>query len=210
MSESQQGANRFDEAAATWDENPRRRQMSEAIATAIRQAVLLQKEWRVLEYGCGTATLGFLLAPHVREVVAADASAGMIEQVRKKLGQSPGVNLTPMLLDLSQQPAPAERFDLIVTAMAMHHVEDISLVVTRLGAMLTAGGRLAIADLCQEDGSFHTDIVVPHNGFDPAALVQTVGRCVPGTHCQWQTAYTVTKNDRQYDIFLLTAGFGDR
>ena len=204
MKESQQGTSRFDEAAATWDDNPRRRQLSEAIAQAIRQAVPLKKDWRVLEYGCGTATLGFLLAPHVREVVAADASAGMIEQVRRNLAQSSHVNLTPTLLDLSQQPAPAERFDLIVTAMAMHHVEDVQQVLTRVGEMLTDGGYLAIADLCQEGGSFHQDILVPHNGFCPAALAETVVRCIRGTHCRWQTIHTVIKNDRQYEIFLLT------
>ena len=205
MNESQQGTNRFDEAAATWDDNPRRRQLSEAIAQAIQQAVPLQKDWRVLEYGCGTATLGFLLAPHVREVVAADASAGMIEQVRRKLSQSPPVNLTPMLLDLSQQPAPTERFDLIVTAMAMHHVEDVQQVLTRLGDMLTDNGWLAVADLCQEDGSFHEDITVPHNGFAPDVLAGTVAQCISRTDCRWQIVHTVAKNNRQFDIFLLTA-----
>lgn len=204
MDKSQKGTNRFDEAAATWDDNPRRRELSEAIAQAIRQAVALQKTWRVLEYGCGTATLGLLLAPHVREVVAADASAGMIEQVGRKLAQSPALNVVPMLLDLSHQPAPAERFDLIITAMAMHHVEDIQLVLTRMGDMLTAGGWLAVADLCQEDGSFHQDIVVPHNGFAPEILAQIVTRCIPGTRCQWRIIHTVAKNDRQYEVFLLT------
>jgi 2-polyprenyl-3-methyl-5-hydroxy-6-metoxy-1,4-benzoquinol methylase len=208
MKESQQGTNRFDEAAATWDDNPRRRQLSEAIAQAIQQAIPLQKAWRVPEYGCGTATLGFLLAPHVREVVATDASAGMIEQVRRKLAQSSPVNLTPMLLDLSQQPAPTERFDLIVTAMAMHHVEDVQQVLARLGEMLTDGGCLAIADLCQEDGSFHEDIAVPHNGFAPDVLSGTVATCIPLTDCHWHIVHTVAKNNRQFDVFLLTAHRG--
>jgi ubiquinone/menaquinone biosynthesis C-methylase UbiE len=201
----QQRGNRFDEAAAQWDDNPRRRQLSEAIAVAIRRAIPLQKGWRVLEYGCGTATLGLLLAPYVLEVVAADSSVGMIEQVRRKLSGSATTNLTPMLLDLSQQPPPAERFNLTVTAMAMHHVADIQQVLTRLGDMLSDDGWLAIADLCQEDGSFHESITVPHNGFAPDALAGTVARCVPGACCQWQVIHTVTKNDRQYEVFLLTA-----
>lgn len=196
----------FDAAAATWDDNPRRRQMSETIADAVRKAVPLQKTRRVLEYGCGTATLGFLLAPQVREVVAADASAGMIEQVRRKLDGSPATNLKPMLLDLEKQPAPPERFDLIVTAMAMHHVEGTERVLGRMGEMLTDDGWLAVADLCREDGSFHQDIVVPHNGFVPEELAETIARSIPRARCQWKTIHTVTKNDRQYDIFLLVAG----
>jgi len=32
--------------------------------------------------------------------------------------------------------------------------------------MLSKGGYLAIADLYKEDGSFHGEKKVPHNGFD--------------------------------------------
>jgi 2-polyprenyl-3-methyl-5-hydroxy-6-metoxy-1,4-benzoquinol methylase len=109
-----------------------------------------------------------------------------------------------MLLDLSQHPVPTDRFNLIVTAMTMHHVEDVETVLVRLGSMLAEEGWLAIADLCQEDGSFHPDFTVPHNGFAPEALAPVVARCVPGTRCQWRTVHTVAKSDRSYEIFLLT------
>lgn len=205
MSESSQGTSRFDEAAATWDDNPHRRQLTETIARTVAQVVPLQKEWRVLEYGCGTAALGFLLTPHVREVVAADASPGMIEQVRRKLAQVPAANLVPVLLDLSRQESPATHFDLVIAAMAMHHVADVPRVLGRMGHMLTKDGYLAIVDLCEEDGSFHRDTQVPHNGFAPESLAETVSRCVPGVRCRWRTIHTVARDDRRYDIFLLTA-----
>ncbi len=110
-----------------------------------------------------------------------------------------------MLLDLSEQPAGPDRFKLIVTAMTMHHVKNVELVISRLGQMLTDDGWLAIADLCQDDGSFHDDIPTEHNGFDPDAMAQTVTQAIPGTSCQWQIAHTIDKNDRRYDVFLLTA-----
>ena len=199
---------RFDTEAATWDENPQRRQLTDAIGQAISEDLPLRPSWRVLEYGCGTASLGFQMAPQVAEVVAADASAGMIAQVQRKLAQSPNVRLKPLLLDLSRQEAPAERFNLIVTAMTMHHVEDIDQIWSKLATMLAPTAAIAIADLCAEDGSFHAPECVPHNGFVPEALAETIQRCAGTLPCQCRVIHSIAKNGRQYEVFLLTTTRG--
>jgi 2-polyprenyl-3-methyl-5-hydroxy-6-metoxy-1,4-benzoquinol methylase len=202
----EQTAARFDKEAATWDDNPDRQQLTAAIAAGIRSAVPLRSDQRLLEYGCGTASLSFLLAESVGQVVAADISAGMIEQVRRKLAGRPKANLTPMLLDLSSQSPLGERFDVIVTAMAMHHIVDTTAVLSRLVAMLANGGWLAVADLCLEDGSFHDhlNVQVPHNGLDPDGLAEVV-RGLGLSNCRWQVVHRIEKNGRSYDVFLLTA-----
>ncbi len=202
---ARQAFSHFDEAAATWDDNPVRHALTEAIAKAISEAVPLDGNWRVLEYGCGTGTLGFLLAPAVREVVAADASPGMIEQVRRKLALYPAARMTPLVLDLTRDPSPREEFDLIVTAMALHHVDDVQLVLSRLGGMLANRGWLVVADLCAEDGSFHEPMKVPHNGFVPEDLAHTATRSLGQADCRWQTVHRVEKNGRSYEVFLLVA-----
>lgn len=165
----------------------------------------LHSDWRTLEYGCGTGTLGFLLAPAVREVVAADASPGMIEQVRRKLSLYPATRMRPVLLDLTRNPVPGEQFDLIVTAMALHHVDDVESLLSRLGELLTEGGWLVVADLCSEDGSFHEPLKVPHNGFAPEALADVVSRSLGQAQCHWRVVHRVQRNDRGYDVFLLAA-----
>jgi 2-polyprenyl-3-methyl-5-hydroxy-6-metoxy-1,4-benzoquinol methylase len=201
----EENASRFDAEAATWDENPRRRLLTEAIARDVFEELPPLPSWRVLEYGCGTASLGLLLAPRVAQVVAADASTGMIEQVRRKLTSRPDIRMTPLLLDLSRQSPPPERFDLIVTAMTMHHVEDLEQVWSRLGAMLAPTGSVAVADLCAEDGSFHAPEHVPHNGFVPEALAKIVQKYVGAARCQWRVIHSFEKNSRSYEVFLLTA-----
>jgi len=108
MDEQHQNRSHFDEAAATWDDNPHRRALTESIATSIRATVPLRDDWRVLECGCGTAALSFDLVPAVGEVVAADASPGMIEQVRRKLTRYPTAKITPLLLDLTRNASPRE------------------------------------------------------------------------------------------------------
>lgn len=195
----------FNEAAATWDENPHRRELTQAIARSVCANVPLQPDWRVLEYGCGTANLSFLLASRVREMVAADASPGMVEQIHRKLETCPTTRIQPRLLDLMQEPAPVERFDLILVAMTLHHIPDVSELLTRLGSMLGDGGWLAIADLQTEDGSFHESIKVPHNGFAPETMVQSINQVIGTNSCTWRIVHEFPKNGRTYPVCLWTA-----
>ncbi len=70
-----------------------------------------------------------------------------------------------------QEEGPAGQFDLVVTAMTLHHIADVPGFLARLGHLLRKDGRLAVADLVTEDGSFHAPMTVPHNGFDPERSV---------------------------------------
>ena len=194
----------FDQAAATWDENPARLAMSKAFAIAIAECVPLHPDWRALEYGCGTATLSFLLADKLGCITAADASEGMLEQVRLKIAASGNRTITPRQLDLANTAPTGESFDFIYCAMALHHVADTQGLAGKFAALLAPGGWLAIVDLCAEDGSFHPDFTVPHNGFAPdrlAALFQDAGL----TGCAWRTVHELERDGRRYPQFLLTA-----
>jgi 2-polyprenyl-3-methyl-5-hydroxy-6-metoxy-1,4-benzoquinol methylase len=194
----------FNEAAATWDDNPARRELTEAIAHAIKSAIPLQSHWRVLEYGCGTASLSLMLATDVQEIVAADASPGMVEQVRRKLERFPGIRLTPRVLDLTVNEAPPEQYDLVVMAMALHHVEDVPALLGRLSRLLVPGGWLVIADLAAEDGSFHAPMVVPHNGFEEAGLAREMGNAVHAAPAVLRPVHSFVKNGRSYTVNLWT------
>lgn len=195
----------FDRLAAEWDQNPTRRAMTAAVAQAVIAAADLRTHHSVLEYGCGTAALSFLLAPQVGRIVAADASPGMVAEARRKLAAQTAVaNIEVLQLDLTRDPLPANRFDRIVSAMALHHIENTEHVLRQLAALLAPDGRLLLADLCAEDGSFHTDMTVPHNGFDPeqlGVLLARLGLAAP----RWTIAHRLAKNDREYPLFLLVA-----
>ncbi|HMV67737.1 MAG TPA: methyltransferase domain-containing protein, partial [Myxococcota bacterium] len=100
----------------------------------------------------------------------------------------------------------AERFDLIVSAMAMHHVEDTAALLRSLRAHLAPGGQIALADLDAEDGSFHPPGVegVFHAGFERAALgaaIEAAGFSAP----RFTTACVVHRDGREYPVFLVTA-----
>jgi ubiquinone/menaquinone biosynthesis C-methylase UbiE len=193
----------FDQAAATWDADPTRMGMSKAFATAIVATVPLQAAWSAMEYGCGTATLSFLLAGKLGKITAADASPGMIEQVHRKVVAGGIANVQPRLLDLTDAPPPGERFDVIFCAMALHHVADIASLAAKFAALLLPGGWLAIADLHAEDGSFHPDVAVPHHGFEPEELA-AVFAAAGLTGLAWRTVHELERHGRRYPLFLLT------
>lgn len=195
----------FDAAAATWDDDPARRERVAAIADGVRGAVPVTRHTRVLEYGAGTGALGLALAPDVGSVTLADPSAGMVAVARERLasaGLDPG---RAWRLDLLLDPPPEERFDLVVSAMALHHVPDVPRLLRILHALLAPGGWIALADLDAEDGRFHDDPTFHgHNGFDRDELAASAAAAGFG-NTAFTTPHVIRKAAGDFPVFLLTA-----
>src|ERR1700761_4671168 len=82
-----EGNSRFNKEALSWDSRPFVNEASRDAAKAINQrsTALQFSPKQVLEIGCGTGILSFLIAPHVERVVAVDAAEGMIEVLKQKI-----------------------------------------------------------------------------------------------------------------------------
>ncbi len=197
-------ANHFDEAAQHWDDE-RRVAMARDNAAAIRQAMELSPTMDVLDYGCGTGLLSFALAPAVGTVAAADSSGGMLAVVREKIAAEQGDNVEALKLDLERDAPPARRFDLIVSAMAMHHVRDTAGVLKKIKSLLKPGGRICMIDLDAEDGGFHgPEIEVPHHGFARETLRRQAVAAGLG-EVRFATVRTIRKNGGEFPVFLMSA-----
>jgi len=107
-------------------------------------------------------------------------------------------------LDLTQDPLPAERFDLIYTMMTLHHIEDLSPVLEKFHALLNSEGHLCIADLDAEDGSFHGPDMDVHHGFDRASFAAELLQAGFAS-VQLQDVFEMQRNDRTYPVFLAIA-----
>lgn len=147
--------NHFDDAAATWDNEPRRIALMKAVGGTILQEARPTKHTDVLDYGCGTGLVSLFHLPHVRSVTGADSSPGMLEVLRKKLTEGGIADMRVVQLDLEHDPLPSERYHLVVTSMTLHHVADTERVLQAFHALLLPGGMLCIADLDTEPGIFH-------------------------------------------------------
>jgi len=187
----------FKEKASDWDASQMRLQLSTAIGASILSNIPLDDQMSVMDFGAGTGLLTSHIAPRVRQIAAVDTSASMLEKLAAKpefMGK-----VTAVCQDITEVPLD-QQFDLIISAMAMHHVEDTRHLFETFARHLPAGGRIALADLDKEDGTFHPADVegVFHHGFERTELQALVD-------VQFQTAHTVDKEGRHYPIFLVTA-----
>jgi ubiquinone/menaquinone biosynthesis C-methylase UbiE len=201
-------ASHFDSKARQWDDNPVFQERGLKIAQAVRRAVPLHPGMSALDYGCGTGLLSFPLKHELGAIVMADSSGGMLEVVNEKIAAQGAVNMTTLQLDLLAAPPPAQRFDLIVTAMTLHHVPDTDHILRIFHDLLNPGGYLCIADLDQEDGSFHGIEVDVHHGFDQVDLGRRTTQA-GFADVQFQTVFSIAKErqsgTRDYPVFLMTA-----
>jgi tRNA (cmo5U34)-methyltransferase len=149
--------NEFDLKAAEWDNNPTHWDRSEAIVNEIRNLIPLNKEMTALEYGAGTGIASFMLKDHLKEITLMDNSSEMVKVINEKITTTKVKNLKTLNFDLEHTDYKGGKFDLIFTQMVLHHVVDIKSILCKFSQLLNSGGYLAIADLYEEDGSFHGD-----------------------------------------------------
>ena len=193
----------FKKKAEDWDANDRRSQLANAISASILQHVPLHENMDVLDFGAGTGLISAHIAPRVKRIVAADTSQAMLDKLKAKPELKGKVET--VCQDLLDHPLN-DRFDLIVSAMALHHVDSTSRLMQRFAQHLKDSGMIALADLDKEDGSFHPPDTegVFHHGFERdelRALMQQSGF----EQIEFYTAHTIHGDDGDYPVFLVTA-----
>lgn len=191
----------FDEKAADWDAGDMKQKLSKAIGSAIVEGVALKVDMQVMDFGAGTGLVCSYVAPHVAKVAAVDISPSMLA----KLAEKPELQgkVDTFCQNILEQPLN-QKFDVIISAMAMHHVEDTDKMIQAFTAHVKEGGQVALADLDKEDGSFHPADVegIYHDGFDQDVLKQKF-EDAGFVDVQFQTAITVYKENKPYPVFLM-------
>jgi putative AdoMet-dependent methyltransferase len=193
----------FSEKAQDWDKDEMKKQLSSAIGSEILKQIPVNKSMKVMDFGAGTGLITYQIAPHVNKVVAVDISEAMLSQLMEKFSNQNNVEMCCQ--NIIDEPIN-KTFDLIMSAMAMHHVEDTNKLIQRFSENATSGAMLALADLDSEDGSFHPAQMdgIFHHGFDRDELKAILEKH-NFTNVNFSTAHTINKEDKTYPIFLLTA-----
>lgn len=201
---------RFDDEAATWDDDPGHEKRQVAVAQAIEQAVALSPGMSALDVGGGTGRLSILLSDRVGSVVVTDPSAGMVRVAQERI-QAAGLSdrLRAIQVDLTTDPLDGA-YDVVWSSMALHHVHDLDRLLSSVAGLLVNGGRLAIADLEEDpDGAFHAEKADfdGHHGFDRQRLTEQLAGA-GFTDVTFVDATTILKGDRDFGVFLCTATKG--
>lgn len=193
----------FQTKAADWDQRDTVRLLSQGIGNAMQAKLELSPDMQVMDFGAGTGLISGQLASHVAQIAAVDTSQAMLAQ----LAQKPELKgkVTGYCVDLLQAPLDLS-FDVIVSAMALHHVQDTQAILNSFFTHLKPGGQLALADLDREDGSFHPENTegVFHDGFVRQELQDKLLKS-GFEQVEWVTAHTVHKNGKDYPVFVVTA-----
>jgi SAM-dependent methyltransferase len=139
----------------------------------------------------------------VKKIIAIDISQAMLEKLAAKAELTDKVST--LCRDILEQPLE-EKFDLIMSAMAMHHVKDTDRLIEAFSKHLKPGALVALADLDKEDGSFHPAGTegVYHSGFERDDLQNKLEKH-GFEDVRFYTAHTVEKNENHYPIFLVSA-----
>lgn len=195
---------RFNEVAVEWDKGDIRQEIAASVFKTIVSRIALLNTMNIMDFGAGTGLLSFKVAPMVRSVTGVDLSIGMLEQLESK--NVPSLQVKTLCQDIMQTPCD-QKFHGIVSSMAMHHVENTALLFQTFYTHLERDGFIAIADLEEEDGTFHSqhgNDGVHHFGFNRDLLRETIEKA-GFKNVRFHDAYSVNREDGKYPIFLVTA-----
>ena len=200
--------NEFDIKALTWDDNPLFVERSKHIADKIREHVPFNKDMIGFEYGCGTGSLSFNLLPYLKSITLADSSEGMLDVLKQKIMKHGVTSMEVLKTDLMVDEIPEKKFDIIYSALALHHIEDIESILVKFNKMLKQSAFLCIADLDLEDGSFHGKDFNGHKGFDRNEM-KRLFESAGFRNIKIDTCYEIKKTSEQgqekfYPVFLMT------
>ncbi|MFI9388160.1 class I SAM-dependent methyltransferase [Kutzneria sp. NPDC052558] len=97
---------------------------------------------RILDAGCGAGPLSAALRERGAIVTGIDASAGMLAQARKRLGEDADLRVADLADPL---PLPDNTFDDVVASLVLHYLEDWGPTLAELRRVLKPGGRLLVS-----------------------------------------------------------------
>ena len=197
----------FNDQAKTWDINPDKQQRAETFAKEITAFIKPNKQLTALEFGCGTGLLSFALKDTFKNIMLVDTSIGMIDVLKEKIKQQHITNFKPVLANLLKDNSNIKDINVIYTLMTMHHIDDLDKAFSVFHKLLNSNGYLCIADLVEEDGTFHKPEMNfdGHLGFNKIKLSNLLME--HGFSIEYySTPHIITKeNGKQYPLFLLIA-----
>ena len=134
---------RFDDVAATWDDDPAHEERQVAVAQAIKEAVNLSPGMSAVDVGGGTGRLSILLADRVGSVVVTDPSPGMVRVARERI-EAAGLSdrLRAVKADLTTDRLDGA-YDVVWSSMALHHVQDLAGLLRSVAGLLVGGAGCA-------------------------------------------------------------------
>ncbi|OFY38454.1 MAG: hypothetical protein A2X18_02980 [Bacteroidetes bacterium GWF2_40_14] len=198
----------FKNKASDWD-SPMKVDMSGRFVEEMVSNVKFNKSVKAMDLGCGTGLVGLSIVNEIKSLIMVDNSKAMIDKLKEKLEEIEQNSKTALkekvkIINGSVDKYTTKDLDVVFSLMAIHHIDNIDALLEHISKILKPGGVLIIGDLCEEDGSFHGEESVPHNGFNIESLSKQMEECDLDIVTTY-TYNTIKKNNRDYDQFIIIA-----
>ncbi len=196
---------RFDSVANKYD-TPDKQERSREFVNKLLELIPINKSFKVMDIGAGTGMVDIILSNFVKEIYAFDLSEGMLKVFQEKLEKQGIDNIKIFKQDVINDGFEKKDFDLIITSMTFHHIENPEEALKKIVNYLKKDGYIAIIDLEKEDGTFHSDNTdVKHFGFEKDE-VENWFKNSSLKDIKVMTVYSIQKNRdgkiRDYPVFL--------
>ena len=97
------------------------------------------------DLGCGTGQLTEVVAPYVRQVIAVDSSADMLDAARLRVGGAGNVDLRQG--ELESLPIDAGVLDAAMLSLVLHYSPSPGRALVDVARVLRPGGRVLVVDM---------------------------------------------------------------
>lgn len=201
--------NEFDQKAKEWDNNQMHLERTKAVAKQLMEMVPVTSKLKAMEFGAGTGLLSFYLKNLFSEVTLMDSSHEMLKMAEQKMNTGDHSKFRTLHINLEIEEYQGDPFDIIYSQMVLHHIKNIHGIISKFYHLINPGGILAIADLYEEDGSFHDGDMNVHHGFNPETLkeilLQKGFNNVKILPCFVIRKEASVQKIKEYPVFLMTA-----
>lgn len=200
----------FNERANQWDSTPWKIDLNEKIYQYIKEKVSFDSSAHLVDMGGGTGALALKFLDEVSTITVVDTSKGMLDVLRGKIEDNNLENVNIIENEIVEGVLENGSVDLLISAMTLHHVEDVFQQLDDMKHALSDGGKLAIIDLIEESGDFHPEgLEYVHNGFIKEDILEMFAFC-GFSNIKFKVIYTIQKEVadgrmKNFPVFIVTA-----
>ncbi|MEQ9638678.1 MAG: class I SAM-dependent methyltransferase [Alphaproteobacteria bacterium] len=138
---------------------------------------------RVLDLGCGGGHVTFNVAPLVRDVVAYDLSAEMLDVVGRAAAERGLANVTTRQGAVEALPFDDGEFDVVLSRFSAHHWTDLDAGLREAARVVAPGGMVAIVD------TVGSGVPVIDSFFQAIEMLRDCSHVRNYTRAEWEAAF---------------------
>jgi ubiquinone/menaquinone biosynthesis C-methylase UbiE len=121
--------------------------------TRLVEAVNPSEDSRVLDVATGPGFVAEAFSPTCRNVVGVDITLAPLTIAKQRFRQRGLSNLDLQLADVSSLPFPKAVFDVVVSRLAIHHMEHPAQVLKEMARVCLTNGTVAVEDIIVSEDS---------------------------------------------------------